>query len=187
MGGAKVLAVDDFSAGVLAFLVIPLCADILAARRCKACSLTISAISLLVPVLSIGVISNIVHCDVSSECSQTSVFSVKLQHVSITAFVFTTVLTFGDVFRVADIFTKGRLLVLLCFVSALLCSLLARFTGKYRTIGRVTVTKVVDAVYLMKAGVLLLLIFGLKIAKFFVTSYTSRLVPTVCLTTQLGV
>lgn len=172
--------VGAITAGLVAFLLIPLCACCLSAGRFNVASVSLAIVSLILPVTSVSVSSTILHFIVSSDGSRGSIISCNLVIVNLDYTVITLLLPMLGLSMFNKLNGCSKCFLLVC-ISA---TLVACTNGMTHKLGRVGVVPVYTSVSALVANVdtcLLVIQRKVNVRKCFVSIDTNPLInATVC-------
>lgn len=175
------LTISNFGSKILSFLLVPLYTSILTTSEYGTFDLYVVTVTLLLPILSLGIVNGVMRYALEKETDNKSVFSIGLIGVSRATLIFAGIVAINYFFNIIPTFNEFPLYFVLYFASEAFYDLLSTFARGIDRVNDYAVAGIVNSVIMLSTNVLFLVVFKMGLGGYFLANCLARIVPTIYL------
>lgn len=175
------LTISNFGSKILSFLLVPLYTSILTTSEYGTFDLYVVTVTLLLPILSIGIVNGVMRYALEKETNNKSVFSIGLIGVSRASLIFAIIVGANYFFNIIPTFNEFPVYFVLYFVSEAFYDLLSTFARGVDRVNDYAIAGIINSVIMLSTNVLFLVVFKMGLGGYFLANCLARIVPTIYL------
>ena len=140
-----ILTISNFSSKLMAFFLLPLYTSILSTREYGAYDIVATSLSVVVPVLTINIVTGVMRFCMDASYEKAEVFSIGLKYTCISIIIVGLALWFIKVFSLIPLIVNFEFLIFFLFVSTVLQQFATNFAKGLERITDLAISGILGA------------------------------------------
>lgn len=181
------LTISNFGSKILSFILIPIYTNYLTTVEYGTFDLFNTTISLLMPILTINIMSAVLRFSLDENSNKKEIFSIGLNKCLIASIIFSLCCCINYLFNFIPIFKTFCILLILLFINQSLYELLSNFSRGIEKVKHLAIAGFINSFSMLTLNIIFLVILKLKINGYFLSIVLSFILPIIYLSIALKI
>lgn len=182
----SLLTISNFGSKILSFLLVPLYTYALSTEDYGSFDLINTTVSLLVPILTVGIFDSIVRFLLDKKYNDGDVLFIALKHLTLSVVFFIIFVTINYIFKIFSILNTYLLFFSAMFFVNLIYEFFQNVARGYDKLSTISIAGIINTILLVTLNVYFLLILKLGIDGYFLSYIIANLISAIFIMKKNG-